>query len=141
MRRVEEIRRLSKAIKWYHCPGVYNPADLATRGVQADQLSTSILWWTGPELLKSKEWQCKPVSEKSLLKEDALQEEVKSPVKTTPVDSSRFSSLQRLIRVTCYVYRFICKCRDREKAHEWPKSRSLTVDEFNNARNSWIRTV
>ena len=39
MRRVEEIRKLSQACKWYHCPGVCNPADLPTRGVQADQLA------------------------------------------------------------------------------------------------------
>ena len=43
MRRVEEIRKLSQACKWYHCPGVCNPADLPTRGVQADQLAESKL--------------------------------------------------------------------------------------------------
>ena len=43
MRRVEEIRKLSQACKWYHCPGVCNPANLPTRGLHADQLVQSQL--------------------------------------------------------------------------------------------------
>ncbi len=38
MRRVEEIRNLTQALNWNHCPGEWNPADLATRGIPAIKL-------------------------------------------------------------------------------------------------------
>ena len=80
MRRVEEIRKLSQATKWYHCPRVCNPADLPTRGVQADQLAESQLWWTGPEI------PCQADARESMLKEESvLQEEIKNPSNTTHI--------------------------------------------------------
>ena len=79
MRRVEEIRKLSQACKWYHCPGVCNPADLPTQGVQADQLAESKLWWTGPDFLKPREIPCQKVADELLLKEESVVQEIKNP--------------------------------------------------------------
>lgn len=38
--RVEEIRSLTTREEWGHCPGDTNPADLPSRGLSANDLST-----------------------------------------------------------------------------------------------------
>ena len=163
MRRVEEIRKLSQACKLYHCPGVCNPADLLTRGVQADQLAESQLRWTGPDFLKSRELPCQEDAEELLLKEEnVLQEEIKNPSNTTRIfllpqkemasscrsldklmNCNDFSNLGRLYRVTCFICRFMRNVRYRMSRNDdaLSKSRVLAAEEMNNAKNSWIQTV
>ncbi|XP_035206868.1 uncharacterized protein LOC118181786 [Stegodyphus dumicola] len=46
--RVNEIQSLSDTSAWAHCPGKQNPADLLSRGVSADILLNSDIWWHGP---------------------------------------------------------------------------------------------
>jgi hypothetical protein len=48
---VETIQSVSEKSWWKHCPGVQNPADLASRGAPAQALVNSQLWWHGPEWL------------------------------------------------------------------------------------------
>ena len=162
MRRVEEIRKFSRADKWNHCPGVLNPADLATRGVPAVQLNKNMLWWTGPDFIKSRVIACEESSNESPLEKEVLEEEIKPPTKITHIfvlpqeeivtpyqsleavmDCKNFSNLQHLIRVTCYVFRFIrnVKCRAKENVDVLPANRILTTEEIVNAKNRWIRTV
>ena len=52
---VETIRKFSHPERWRHCPGLQNPADLASRGAPAPTLVTSTLWWYGPTWLKEDE--------------------------------------------------------------------------------------
>lgn len=40
--------------QWNHISTKDNPADLATRGVTAQQLLESKLWWNGPDIKKKK---------------------------------------------------------------------------------------
>jgi len=47
--RIKEILSLTKKENWRHCPGALNPADLPSRGMTADELIQSDLWWKGPE--------------------------------------------------------------------------------------------
>ena len=51
--RIEEILQLSTASDWHHCPGVLNPADLPSRGLTAEELRNSLLWWKGPDFIKT----------------------------------------------------------------------------------------
>jgi hypothetical protein len=37
--------------QWRHCPGINNPADHPSRGLQADDLCTLECWWNGPHWL------------------------------------------------------------------------------------------
>ena len=62
---VETIQSVSKKEWWRHCPGLQNPADLASRGAPAPALVNSQLWWNGPEWLKLEEekWPDPPDSE------------------------------------------------------------------------------
>ena len=51
--RVSEIRDSSTAEQWHHCPGETNPADLPARGMSAQELRTSSLWWQGPDFIRA----------------------------------------------------------------------------------------
>ncbi|XP_021921219.1 uncharacterized protein LOC110830503 [Zootermopsis nevadensis] len=53
--RVTEIHNHTNTSQWRHCPGKENPADLLSRGVTADKLKNSDIWWHGPS------WLSKPV--------------------------------------------------------------------------------
>ncbi|XP_043485178.1 uncharacterized protein LOC122513016 [Leptopilina heterotoma] len=53
--RVAEIQRLTPDDKWNHVPTDQNPADLISRGMDAQDLSTSSLWWNGPSWLQKNE--------------------------------------------------------------------------------------
>ena len=50
--RVNEIHKLWLSEHWNYCPSSLNPADLPSRGLNANELSKSELWWHGPEFLK-----------------------------------------------------------------------------------------
>ena len=67
--RVDKIQQVSSANWWRHCPGVDNPADLASRGASADALIDSKLWWNGPSWLSEEEssW---PTEDNQSLSED-----------------------------------------------------------------------
>ena len=56
--RLEEILTHTKAEQWRHCAGPQNPADLPSRGISAEELKCSIMWWNGPEFINkdSSEW-------------------------------------------------------------------------------------
>ena len=53
--RVVEIRQLLPTDLWAHVPGVENPADLASRGVNSLSLASNSLWWNGSTWLSSEE--------------------------------------------------------------------------------------
>jgi len=49
--RVTEIRQLVPAVKWSHCPGKDNPADLPSRGISPRELESNQAWLHGPQWL------------------------------------------------------------------------------------------
>jgi hypothetical protein len=53
--RVKEIRECTTQESWRHCPGVQNPADLPSRGMNARELLKEKRWWKGPEFLYNPE--------------------------------------------------------------------------------------
>jgi hypothetical protein len=48
--RVAAIQEEASAT-WRHVPSQSNPADLISRGAEPSALSSSTLWWTGPQWL------------------------------------------------------------------------------------------
>ena len=46
--RVIEIQQLTDPLRWGHCPGSENPADILSRGASAEELVRSDLWFSGP---------------------------------------------------------------------------------------------
>ncbi|XP_059222988.1 uncharacterized protein LOC131996859 [Stomoxys calcitrans] len=95
---------------WRHVPTNENPADLGTRGCTASELKDNSLWWNGPKwLLKSSEFWPKPTT----FKEPDLERKASTFHTETQTDNilDRFSSFNRALRVICFVYRFINKCK------------------------------
>ena len=52
--RIYEIRQASSSEHWHHVPGPENPANIASRGMDADKLEGTT-WFTGPQFLQSQE--------------------------------------------------------------------------------------
>ncbi|XP_068720408.1 uncharacterized protein [Montipora capricornis] len=115
--RVVEIRRLVKTGHWDNCPSENNPADICSRGSLASKLVANRLWWNGSEfLLKGKDaWPNLPVN-------------------------PEFNSLQRLIRVTAYVLRFVSNVKGKNEKKELTDE-DLKQEEIERARELWIREV
>jgi len=47
--RVATIQEETASASWRHMRSQSNPADLVSRGVEPTTLSTSTLWWKGPQ--------------------------------------------------------------------------------------------
>ncbi|GFU46413.1 uncharacterized protein TNCV_1069351 [Trichonephila clavipes] len=61
--RVREIQSLTDPNSWFHCSGKDNPADLFTRGISVDALTTNSKWWNGSSFLRQIDFQTKGLDE------------------------------------------------------------------------------
>ena len=112
--RINEIHQLTSTATWRYCPTESNPADLLTRGINSQLLKSSTLWSHG---LTSGEnhwptWQ--PSSSLQMLSATATAEEFTptAPSQVTNglqciINLSNYSSFDKLIAITTYMYRFI----------------------------------
>ncbi|GFY37520.1 DUF1758 domain-containing protein [Trichonephila inaurata madagascariensis] len=48
---VSKIQTLTENYEWKHIPSAQNPADIISRGVNPEELSSLTLWWNGPQHL------------------------------------------------------------------------------------------
>ncbi|GFT33112.1 integrase catalytic domain-containing protein [Trichonephila clavipes] len=49
--RVSKIQTLTENFEWKHIPSAQNPADIISRGVNPEELSSLTLWWNDPQHL------------------------------------------------------------------------------------------
>ena len=113
-RRLIEISSLSESKDWYHCPGESNPADLSTRGISAQHLLTSSMYFNGPSELKGKEkfeaiQQLTPPPEcfNELKKETKTMTTTTTPCIKNIINIDKYSSFKRLIHITALVIKFV----------------------------------
>ena len=141
-----EILKLTKKEQWGHVAGIDNPADIGSRGVTASFLSASKLWWEGPEWLKGgeSEWptslvlqdstevesERKKVSVFSVLEDEGVRKVGKV------IELVRYSSLERLFRVTAWIKRFISNLK-RAKEKREIRLGELEVAEVEEAERDW----
>ena len=145
--RVAEILKLTEKEQWGHVAGIDNPADIGSRGVTPSYLKTCQLWWEGPEWLRKceSEWPISLVLQNS----NEVESERKKVCAFTVIEGegigkvgnvialSRFSSLDKLLRVTAWVKRFLSNLkRAREKRNI--KLGELEVVELEEAERTWI---
>ena len=168
--RVKEIKS-NNDIVFGFVPSNENPADIASRGTTVQNLSENNLWWHGPKWLCEREnnWPMsvtEDVDEKtkldyeSELKKQRNQKEIQSfsmsenvtessamhyNGKCTPfgIDSERFSTLTKLLRVTAYVLRFVRRLQRsvRDKGNNVTKNDEscyLTSADIVAAEHMWI---
>ena len=150
--RIVEIRSIAGREHWNHVPGVENPSDLPSRGVNAGELDNK--WKHGPKWLieQPDRW---PLPISPLDTEESMKE-VKRSVKGLKgcivlstmshaesfnleaiIDPTEFSSFARLKRITAYVYRFI----NNLKFPKQPLEGRLRADEVAKAEAKWVYTM
>ena len=147
--RVDEILKLSDKANWGHCAGVCNPADLGSRGVLATTLKESRIWWHGPHWLSLEQshWPTELLLETT----DVGTERKKSTIvmkvsqeatlgMSNLVDISRFSSLDCLLKVTCWVLRFIANLKAKKKNEKLALG-EIEASELLIAEKIWIVDV
>ena len=143
--RVKEIGELTGDISWKYCPTKDNPADLGTRGKTLKELDGNELWWNGPPWIRSNTWPSQP----QITSSDESQEEELKPVLhvqsetkvedglTEIINPTRYSSKQKLLKVTAWVYRFIESCKQKRKKG----CKRLEIEEIRRAEERWIKEV
>lgn len=135
--RVCEIQEGYSNNSWRYVPSKENPADLVSRGLSAELIGESSLWWTGPTFLKlSKlEWPVEPNSTlNSHLPEMVHQTFHTISATDTDLLSPLFdlySNYWRLQRIVALIFRFVNRCRKVNTS----KHTFLTTSELAHATN------
>ncbi|XP_017477270.1 PREDICTED: uncharacterized protein LOC108367186, partial [Rhagoletis zephyria] len=153
--RVRQINTNTADCDWRYVPTDINPADLISRGMTMRELIESELWWHGPDFLRQPEamWpnpperiseqvetevknECRRVRNRT----DRTSGQMVAKVNAIYIEQKplleRYSSMNRLIRVTAWVFRFTRNCRspsaERQNLH-------LSVKELEHSLTFWIR--
>ena len=129
--RVGEIQSLTNPKQWRFAPTNQNPADFTTRGMRVSNLAKEKKWYSWPDLIRKKEsdWPVNQintdkVSEATEIKKTAQASwqacrsngnwtviSVREDDQLCRLDSKRFSSWTKLIRIQAWVSRFLENCR------------------------------
>jgi len=143
--RVEEIQKLTSPTNWHHCPGSENPADLVSRGTKVDNLMNDSLWLRGPAWLQQPPEFWPKLDDVGVINEDQLEYRQKFrniiqceciiEESEDSINISKYSNLEKLLRITAWVKRFISKLKKSSV-----NQGTLTVEELREAEKYWIRT-
>ena len=111
--RVSEIQDLCPPVHWRYVPSKDNPADCASRGLNADELCNFKLWWNGPSWLQQGT-SSPPQPRMDHNAQKTVDEEqrknvcmISRPATDTLSELFPFSSLTKIKRVAALVFRFI----------------------------------
>lgn len=137
--RVNQIHEFTPGIRWRHVRTHDNPADLVSRGVSPAELAVSSLWWHGPNWLQTpaEEWPTSNIDLEHPPKdsESEIRRIVQSNVCVASNDIiERFSSYNRLIRVTAWCKRF----RFNASHSAQRKIGHLHSEELKSALRHWV---
>lgn len=152
--RVEEIQNLTDVAVWKHCRSKDNPADLLTRGLDAETLSNSKFWLNGPQWLIEPTEPCGAVTESDCVDNDEIDklaeiEKSKSTVAFVVENSNsstdnifteceRSGKWEKLLRVCGWVLRFINNCRSRKQKKDKDLTKHLSSEEIATANRKII---
>ncbi|GBM71070.1 hypothetical protein AVEN_140179-1 [Araneus ventricosus] len=140
--RVLEIRKLTNPEDWRHISGTLNPADLPSRGSNAEELVKS-LWWESPNWLRMpiEDW---PVSETIPDFDVVNSEKRKSIVSVTNTTTeqleyfSKVSSFRKMTRITVWIFRFYKNAKAQKKER---KGGTLDLEEVEAAEKFILKQV
>ncbi|XP_063389320.1 uncharacterized protein LOC134675090 [Cydia fagiglandana] len=142
--RVSEICDSTDPSDWRYVPTKCNPADIGSRGADANQLENCNLWWSGPPYLLQDEhsWPKQPLH---LQDSDLPEFKVICNLNASHTDHTsyftefmkRFSNFGKLQRIIAYVHRFIYNCRNPQNKY----TGYIKINELNLSLNSMCRFV
>ncbi|GFY63015.1 uncharacterized protein TNIN_434881 [Trichonephila inaurata madagascariensis] len=141
--RVIEIQSNSDPSDWHHCSGRENPADYVSRGANLETIINSQFGLHGPQWLRTTEnnWpknlNCDFSSTDPYKSEEQVFTFACELNTASVINLSKFSSLQKLLRVTSWVLRFVHNIRNRFNK----RSDELTTEEIDGAETFWIQLV
>ncbi|XP_058817398.1 uncharacterized protein LOC131680706 [Topomyia yanbarensis] len=136
--KVREINQLTAHYKWQYINSKENPADLASRGVNALELMKSALWWHGPSTIQNTS-DINSQSELVHTSVEELRDSVHANVSLQDCPNellTRYSDFRKLQRVFAYAIRFINNSRAKDKTQR--VLGSLTVAELRQATQNII---
>ena len=141
--RVAHIQEALPDCPWRHVPSAQNPADQASRGVPAQELLKSELWWHGPPWLSQpvQEW---PSSEvESLLRSLPGLRTVTLAVDVKPEAPftlwTKYSCFHKLKRTTAWIRRFIHNLRHKDLPEKQTTTVPLTCQELFDTHHFLLR--
>ena len=157
-KKIEKIRKNIPAVKWLHCPGDLNPADMPSRGYSKD--TDFNVWIHGPEFLSKPQifWPDQSCIQPLRSDEEECTVNVATTVPPTQAPHppqevnlqnlmtiGNFSNISRLLRVASYVMRFVHNCMVQVRSKKGDNdgaflSDELELSEVEAARKLWIRT-
>ncbi|XP_058827824.1 uncharacterized protein LOC131687748 [Topomyia yanbarensis] len=125
--RVSELQSSTHGARWSHISGKENPADLISRGMRMDDFLSSDLWKHGPHWLRQaeNEWPA-PTMLPALTDNVEVKKVFVAVIHNKPGVNpmfTRYSSLDKLIRVTAHCLRFVGNMRSKTRTHP-----SVTTD-------------
>ena len=143
--RVNDILEKSEKNSWGYCPGKENPADIGSRGSEAGRLVNNELWWEGPKWLKKEKefWPTGLHFEKNEEVDLERKREVavlsgmqeKMYLVGSVIDIDKFSNMNKLLRVTSWVLRFVQNAKVKEKERNYAR---ISVVEMQRAERMWV---
>lgn len=143
--RVNEINDTTIGSPWSYVPSHDNPADLVSRGLTADFIKTSSLWWSGPQFLNGSEgtWPSMPNSSERRDLPEVLCHLTHNDTTTSSLHDKNVisllthknSNLTRLIHIVAYTLRFILNCKNKQNK----VIDHLTSNEYQNSLNVILR--
>ncbi|GBO34178.1 hypothetical protein AVEN_160610-1 [Araneus ventricosus] len=117
--RVAQIQELTKEYHWSHITSKNNPADLLSRGIDAQFLANNQFWFQGPDSFNSLNSETElNQSDKNYLSEFKSKDLVCLTVKTSALFDDVIcisNNFQKLIRIISLIFRFINKCKKNSK--------------------------
>ena len=143
--RITEIQLTLPTAEWKYCPTLENPADLLTRGITTETLTSSSLWQNGPAWLTTPDrW---PLFDHPplppLLVAAAVATDFVPADPATPTVGlhcvillNRYSTLCKLLHVTAYVFRFIDNVRAQPNNRRYGP---VSAEEFTTMRLKWMK--
>ena len=146
--RVEIIRNNTSSVHWFHVPSSQNPAYISTRSIPLHAID-HLSWQKAPSFLLQgvEHWPSQDfilLSPEEMTRE-AISESTVMGVNPRPgeigeaMNCTKFSSLDKLLRVKSYVSRFISNVKFRIGKSEVILNDELSTDEINASRITWLK--
>ncbi|GFW74923.1 uncharacterized protein TNCV_2677911 [Trichonephila clavipes] len=141
--RVSKIQTLTENFEWKHIPSAQNPADIISRGVNPEELSSLTLWWNGPQHLDILEQFIDPsITSSDELYMSELKEQ--SDINLTSILDSNFendllnitNNYMKLIGLFSYIFRFLYNFKNTS-CHSVP----LTNEELQKVKLHLIKRI